>query len=100
MIAKAKVISFRVRDADWRAFQSFMENVNLKPYGVLRMIIETYAAGERLRTLLKSNQIDELEAAAELGRVAERVRGYFQVNGAFMEALRSIARHYNLNLGV
>lgn len=100
MKQKDKVISFRVSEADWDAFQSFMERVNLKSYSVLRMTIETYAAGERLRTLLNSNQIDEIEAAAELGRIAERLRGYFQVNGAFTEGLRSIARHYNLNLGV
>lgn len=100
MHTKEKVISFRISEADWDAFQSFMERVNLKPYGVLRMIIESYAAGERLSTLLKANQIDEIEAAAELGRIAERLRGYFQVNDAFTEGLRSIARHYNLSLGV
>ena len=100
MESKEKVISFRVGQSDWDAFETFMKDVNLKPYGVLRMVVESYAAGERLRSLMKTNKVDKLEAVAELGRIAERLRDYFKVNGAFTDALRSIAGHYNLDLGV
>ena len=100
MVAKERVVSFRVSETDWEAFETFMKSVNLKPYGVLRMVVESYAAGERLRSLMQTNQIDKLQAVAELGRIAERLRDYFKVNGAFTEALRSIAHHYNIDLGV
>lgn len=100
MESKDKVISFRVGQSDWKAFETFMKSVNLKPYGVLRMVVETYAAGQRLRELMEAKKLDQPEAVAEMGRIAQWVRDYFNMNGAFTEALRAASRHYNIDLGV
>lgn len=100
MPTREKVISFRVSEADWKAFEAFIQRNNLKPYGVLRMLVETYAAGEHLRHLIEENKVDKLEAVAELGRIAERLRSYLQLNGAVAKGLRAIGNYYHIDLGV
>ena len=100
MPVKEKIVSFRVHKDDWVAFESFIRRADLKPYEFLRTIVEMYAASEHLASLISENEIDKLDAIAELGRIIEKGRTYFRLNGAFNEALRTASQYYGLDLGL
>jgi hypothetical protein len=94
-----KVISFKVPDQDWLAFEEFAKRHGIVPYKALRGMVTAWAGAERLRMLMASGG-SQLDALAEFARLTQEIKGVFRLNGELAAAIKWLAERYGLQFDI
>lgn len=94
-----KVVSFRVPDQDWLAFEQFAQRQGIVPYKALRAMVTAWAGAERLRKLLESGG-SQVDALAEFARLTQEMKAVFRLNGELAAAIKWLAERYGLQFDI
>lgn len=90
-----KVVSFKVPDQDWLAFERFAQRQGVVPYKALRAMVTAWAGAERLRKLLEVGG-SQIDALAEFARLTQEIKSVFRLNGELAAAVKWLAERYGL----
>ena len=90
-----KVVSFRVSDQDWLAFERFAGRYQIVPYKALRGMVTAWAGAERLTRMLESGG-SQFEALAEFAQLTQEIKAVFKLNGELAAAIKVLAERYGL----
>jgi hypothetical protein len=94
-----KVISFKVPQEDWLAFEEFAKQHGVVPYKALRGMVTAWAGAERLRRLMASGG-SQLDALAEFARLTQEIKAVFRLNGELAAAIKWLAERYGLQFDI
>ncbi|MDP2949102.1 MAG: hypothetical protein Q8P22_06150 [Chloroflexota bacterium] len=93
-------INIRTTTENLADFHRFCARQGLTAYGMLRLVVDSWAAAERLIRALEEKRMGQAEALADLGALVEKVRVVTKANGVFTEAVARAAKHYGIELSV
>jgi len=94
-----KVISFKVAEEDWLAFEEFARRQGIVPYKALRGMVTAWAGAERLTKLMVRGG-SQLDALAEFARLTQEVKAVFRLNGELAAAIKWLADRYGLQFDI
>ena len=94
-----KVVSFKVPDQDWVAFERFAERQGIVPYKALRAMVTAWAGAERLRKLMEAGG-SQIDALAEFALLTREIKTVFRLNGELAAAVKWLAERYGLHFDI
>jgi len=93
-----KQVAFRVDPKEYQYFEAFAKRLELSPYAMMKLLVESWAGAELLMRRLEQGTASEPEAFAELGRLIERIKTVTKLNGIFSEIMQRVCNHYGVKL--
>jgi hypothetical protein len=96
MTTEQRQIAFKIDARQYELFASFTRRLELSPYGMMKIWVETWAGAEELMQRIQSGSTNQPEAFAELGRLVERFKTVMRLNGVLEEAIELVYAHYGV----
>lgn len=94
-----KVVSFKVPEQDWLAFEQLSKRQGIVPYKALRAMVTAWAGAQRLRKLMNGG-LSQLDALAEFARLTQEIKAVFRLNGELAAAIKWLAERYGLQFDI
>lgn len=91
-------VTMKTTPENYEDFKRFCARQGISPYAMLKLVVDSWAAAERLVRAAEEGQMAKAEILAELGRLVEKIRIITKANGVFTEAVTQAAKHYGIDL--
>lgn len=91
-------VTLKTTPENYEDFKRFCARQGLAPYGMLKLLVDSWASAERIIRATEEGRMDRAEVLIEMGKLAEKIRVITKSNGVFTEAVTRAAKHYGIDL--